>query len=152
MGNNVLLILNKWTAALQVIQASGSNSWVHLKPAFLTLFLQVAFDLEGLPFVLSSPNAATNLPIEELPLQPLMETLSVDNLLLVFLAGGGTAFGIGVFQCCGVQGVHNLLLIFWAGGGSALVLWCAKREQPAADFLGTWGCCFWCCRMSVVWF
>jgi len=51
------------------------------------LLMQVKFILEGTPFVLQPPNPATGLPLEELPLQPLLRVLSVDNLLLLFLAG-----------------------------------------------------------------
>ena len=50
----------------------------------------MAFTVESTPFLLHPPGR-TSLPMEELPLRPLFETLCIDNVLLLFTSGTCTA-------------------------------------------------------------
>ncbi|MEW5302508.1 MAG: hypothetical protein WDW36_005288 [Sanguina aurantia] len=55
-------------------------------PSPARLNSQVDFELEGRPFSCSPPSEVGGLPLDELSLRPLLEALSVPNVLLLFLA------------------------------------------------------------------
>jgi hypothetical protein len=74
--------------ALVVTTAGTSNTNVGGSGSRKRRGRDVCFLMAGRTFRLEPPCPSVGVPVPELPLRPLLEALSVDHLITVFLAGG----------------------------------------------------------------